>query len=86
MNAVKTLAQTVTVDYFMPGCPPVVDQVWTVLQTVLAGELPAKGAVIGVNPKTNCDECPRKKGESGMRVKEFHRPHEVRTGPGKLLY
>ena len=40
-DRVKTLAQTVDVDYFMPGCPPVVDQVWNVFQTLLAGELPA---------------------------------------------
>jgi F420-non-reducing hydrogenase small subunit len=74
---VKTLAQTIEVDYFMPGCPPVVDQVWKVMQTILAGDLPARGSVIGANPKTNCDECERKKGESGQRIKEFHRPHEV---------
>jgi F420-non-reducing hydrogenase small subunit len=78
---VKTLAQTIEVDYFMPGCPPVVEQVWKVMQTILAGELPARGSVIGVNPKTNCDECERKKGESGQRIKEFHRPHEVVLDP-----
>ena len=76
-DQVKTLAQTIEVDYFMPGCPPVVDQVWKVMQTILAGKLPARGSVIGANPKTNCDECERKKGESGQRIKEFHRPHEV---------
>jgi F420-non-reducing hydrogenase small subunit len=78
---VKTLDQVVDVDYFMPGCPPVVDQVWKVFQSILAGDLPVKGSVIGVNPKTNCDECERKKGESGMRIKEFHRPHEVALDP-----
>lgn len=76
-SQVKTLAQTETVDYYMPGCPPVVDQVWTVMQKVLAGDLPPKGSVIGANPKSNCDECTRLKGTSGFRVKEFHRPHEV---------
>jgi len=82
---VKNLAQTVEVDYFMPGCPPVVDQVWKVLQTILTGELPPKGAVIGANLKTNCDECDRIKGESGMRIKEFHRPHEVQLDPEKCF-
>ncbi|RLC63225.1 MAG: oxidoreductase [Chloroflexi bacterium] len=80
-DRVKTLAQTVDVDYFMPGCPPVVDQVWNVFQTLLAGELPAKGAIIGADAKTNCDVCPRQKGESGMRIKEFKRPHEVTLDP-----
>jgi F420-non-reducing hydrogenase small subunit len=80
-NQVKTLAQTVDVDYFMPGCPPVVDQVWNVFQAALAGELPAKGTVIGADAKTNCDVCPREKGQSGVRITEFKRPHEVELDP-----
>jgi F420-non-reducing hydrogenase small subunit len=80
-DRVKTLAQTVGVDYSMPGCPPVVDQVWAVLQTVLSGELPEAGSVIGADGKTNCDVCPRKKGESGVRIQEFKRPHEVDLDP-----
>ncbi|NLF01024.1 MAG: oxidoreductase [Anaerolineales bacterium] len=78
---VKTLAQTTGVDYFVPGCPPVVDQIWNVLQTVLAGELPAKGSVVGADGKTNCDVCPRQKGQSGVGIKEFKRPHEVILDP-----
>jgi Coenzyme F420-reducing hydrogenase, gamma subunit len=78
---VRTLAQTVEVDYFLPGCPPVVDQVWNVFQTILAGKLPAKGSVIGAAEKTNCDVCTRKKGASGMRIKEFKRPHQVQLDP-----
>jgi F420-non-reducing hydrogenase small subunit len=78
---VKTLAQTVEVDYFMPGCPPVVEQIWAVLQVLLAGQLPAKGAVIGANAKTNCDVCPREKGGSSQRVTEWKRPHEVELDP-----
>jgi len=78
---VKTLAQTVEVDYFMPGCPPVVEQIWVVLQALLAGELPDKGAIIGADAKTNCDVCPREKGEPSQRVKEWKRPHEVELDP-----
>jgi len=78
---VKTLAQTVEVDYFMPGCPPVVDQVWKVFQVILAGQLPDKGAFIGVDAKTNCDVCPRQKGQSSVRIQEFKRPHEVELDP-----
>lgn len=78
---VRTLAQTVDVDYFMPGCPPVVDQVWTVFQAALAGKLPAKGSVIGAGEKTVCDVCTREKGMSGVRITEFKRPHEVELDP-----
>ena len=80
-DRVKTLAQTVDVDYYMPGCPPVVEQVWNVLQVILSGQLPAKGAVIGADDKTNCDECPRQKVQAGMRIVEFKRPHEVELDP-----
>jgi F420-non-reducing hydrogenase small subunit len=80
-DRLKTLAQTVDVDYFMPGCPPVVDQVWNVFQVILSGQLPAKGAVVGADTKTNCDVCPREKGSSGVRIKEFKRPHEVEIDP-----
>jgi len=78
---VRSLADVAEVDYFMPGCPPVVDQVWKVFQVILGGDLPEKGAVIGADGKTVCDVCPRKKGESGMRITEFKRPHEVELDP-----
>jgi len=85
LNRVQTLAQLVEVDYFMPGCPPVVDQVWSVFQAVLSGKLQERGSVIGANPKTNCDECPRNKGESQQRIQEFHRPHEIALDPEKCF-
>ena len=77
----KTLAQVTDVDYFMPGCPPVVDQVWKVFQACLSGNLPPKGSIIGADEKTNCDVCPRQKGRSGFRITEFKRPHEVELDP-----
>jgi F420-non-reducing hydrogenase small subunit len=84
-DQVKHLAQVTDVDYFMPGCPPVVDQVWTVFQTALKGDLPPKGAVIGAQAKSNCDVCPREKGEPGFRISEFKRPHEVDLDPDKCF-
>jgi F420-non-reducing hydrogenase small subunit len=80
-DRVKTLAQTVQVDYYMPGCPPVVDQVGAVFQALLEGKLPAPGAVIGADGKSNCDVCARQKSKPGARVKEFKRPHEVEADP-----
>lgn len=76
-ESVRTLSQTVDIDYSMPGCPPVVDQVWNVVQVILAGKLPPRGATIGVDPKSNCDTCARQKGQSGMKISEFKRPHEI---------
>lgn len=81
-DRVKTLAQTVEVDYFMPGCPPVVEQVRNVLGVILEGKLPEPGAVVGVDAKTNCDVCDRKKTGNGVvRIKEFKRPHEIIADP-----
>lgn len=62
-GTVKTLAQVVDVDYYVPGCPPVPRQIWNVVQAIVGGQLPPKGAVIGASQKTQCDECPRKKQE-----------------------
>jgi len=73
---VRTLGQVVDVDYFMPGCPPVAEQIWAVIEVILSGKLPPKGSVIGVNPKTVCDECERTKSDD-KKVKEFKRPHLV---------
>lgn len=78
---VKTLAQTVDVDYFMPGCPPVVEQVSAVLNVILEGKLPEPGAVVGVGEKTNCDVCTRAKSSSQVRIKEFKRPHQIIADP-----
>jgi len=81
---VRTLGQVVDVDYKMPGCPPVADQIWAVIEVILSGNLPPKGSVIGVNPKTVCDECSRTKDEK--RIKEFFRPHMIKDiDPEKCL-
>ena len=82
---VKFLAEVVGVDYFMPGCPPVVDQIWKVFRAALNGQLPPKGAVIGADEKTVCDVCPREKGTPGFRITEFKRPHEVDLDPDKCF-
>jgi F420-non-reducing hydrogenase small subunit len=71
----RPLEQVVDVDYKMPGCPPVAEQIWAVCEAILSGNLPPKGSLIGVNPKTVCDECPRTKEEK--KVKAFRRPHLV---------
>jgi F420-non-reducing hydrogenase small subunit len=81
---VRTLEQVVDVDYKMPGCPPVAEQIWAVIEVVLSGKLPPKGSVIGVNPKTVCDECERTKDEK--HIKQFFRPHMIKDiDPEKCL-
>ncbi|MHB1037313.1 MAG: NADH-quinone oxidoreductase subunit B family protein [Pirellulales bacterium] len=73
-ETVKTLAQTVEVDYSLPGCPPEADRIWEALAAILEGKLPPRGSVIGADT-TVCDVCPRTRGEK--KVKAFKRTWEV---------
>lgn len=79
-NTVHTLNQIVDVDYFIPGCPPQSFQVVATLIAIMdilktGKELPPKGAILGADNKTCCDECPRERKEK--KIKEFFRPHEI---------
>ena len=79
-SRVKTLAQVVDVDYYMPGCPPESHQISAVIDLVIQvlqgkAELPPKGSVIGAGPSTVCDECPRSR--NVKMIKAFHRIQEV---------
>ena len=70
-DTVKTLNQVVDVDYYVPGCPPTPKQIWNVVQVIVSGQLPPKGAVVGASEKTQCDECTRKKQEK--KIDRFRR-------------
>ncbi len=82
-NNVKTLDQVVEVDYYIPGCPPVPDQIVNALMAVWEGELPPPGSVIGAGQKTLCEECPREREEKEIR--EFKRTHQMIPEPEKCL-
>ncbi len=87
-DTVKTLDQCVDVDYYVPGCPPEAHQIAAVLDVVTAalkgdGPLPPKGAVVGVAPKTCCDECERVKEEK--KISGFKRIATAIPEPEKCL-
>ena len=76
-NDVRSLSQTVEVDYFMPGCPPQTERLLEVFGIIVSGaELPPKGSVIGAGTRAQCDECIRKKTEN-KQIKKFYRPWEI---------
>lgn len=81
---VRTLAQVVPIDYAIPGCPPHHDQVWKAISQIVAGNLPARGGTIGIDPRTVCDQCPRKR-EGKIRVNRFLRVHEGEPDPETCL-
>jgi len=82
-DTVRTLDQVEDVDYFMPGCPPVPERIWEVVGAILGGQLPPKGATIGVTHTTVCEECSRRKEEK--MVNGFVRPHLVEPDPERCL-
>jgi F420-non-reducing hydrogenase small subunit len=70
-DMVRSLPQTVEIDYIIPGCPPEEKTTWLALQALIDGKLPPKGTVITSNAKSVCDDCLRKK--DIKKVKKFYR-------------
>jgi F420-non-reducing hydrogenase small subunit len=83
-NTVKALDQVIDVEYYIPGCPPQPDKIWSVIEYILSGKpLPPKGSVLGAGEKTCCDECPRERKEK--KLKKFYRPFEIEPDPNECL-
>ena len=74
-NVVRTLAQVVDVDYYVPGCPPTPKLTALALNALLEGKLPPKGSVIAPDHAL-CDECSRKDTKPDKwDFTTFTRPH-----------
>ena len=84
-DTVKTLDQTIPVDYYLPGCPPPPDLVMDAVNAILKGELPEKGAVLAP-AKALCDVCPRAESKpEKLSITEIKRPYEVKLDPEKCF-
>jgi F420-non-reducing hydrogenase small subunit len=81
-DTVKTLDQTVDVDYYLPGCPPPVKLIANAVDAIAKNELPPKGSVLAPL-KSVCDECPRKK--DNKKISKIYRVHEKVPEPEKCL-
>jgi F420-non-reducing hydrogenase small subunit len=81
-DTVKTLDQTVDVDYYLPGCPPPVKLIANAVDAIAKNELPPKGSVLAPL-KSVCDECPRKK--ENKKISKIYRVHEKAPEPEKCL-
>jgi F420-non-reducing hydrogenase small subunit len=81
-DTVKTLDQTVDVDYYLPGCPPPSAQVAKAVEAIAKNALPPKGAVLAPE-KSVCDECPRKKKDK--KISRIYRVYEITPEPEKCL-
>jgi len=81
-DTVRTLAQVVPVDYYLPGCPPEAANIEAAVNAIVTGQLPPPGSVIGADV-TVCDECTRTKSEK--KIKRFYRPQEIMPDPAQCL-
>jgi len=73
-DTVKTLDQTVDVDYYLPGCPPTPDMIMTAVGAIVENKLPPKGSIIGP-VKSVCDDCRFEKSEK--KITKIKRIYEV---------
>jgi F420-non-reducing hydrogenase small subunit len=84
-DTVRTLADVIDVDYYVPGCPPTPKMLADTVTTLLSGKLPPKGTVLAPD-QALCEECPRKDSKpEKLLLKEFKRPHQVLIEEDKCL-
>jgi len=81
-DTVKTLDQTIDVDYYLPGCPPPVKLIANAVEAIAKNQLPPKGSVLAPE-KSLCDECPRKK--ESKKISKIYRVYEKIPEPEKCL-
>jgi F420-non-reducing hydrogenase small subunit len=81
-DTVKSLNQTVDVDYYLPGCPPMPDLIMNAISIIVEGKLPEKGSILAPQ-KSVCDECRFEKTEK--KIKKIKRIYEVDKIEDKCL-
>lgn len=84
-DTVKSLDQTIDVDYYLPGCAPPPDLIMKAVTAILEGKLPEKGAVLTVD-KALCETCERNKSKPDkLLIKGIKRISEVIADPEKCF-
>jgi F420-non-reducing hydrogenase small subunit len=73
-DTVKTLPQTVDVDYRISGCPPPIPAILEMFNAFISGNLPPKGSSF-LPKKSVCDECPREKKHT--QITQIKRIYEI---------
>lgn len=80
-DRVSALNDVISVDYYLPGCPPPPYLVMYALSAVLENKLPPKGSTLAPQ-RALCDSCKRNKTKpERLAVKEIKRVHEVEAAP-----
>jgi len=82
---VRALDQVVSVDYYLPGCPPTPQGIAEAVNAILTGQLPERGSVLAPDVAL-CDQCERKETRpEKLMLREFHRPYQVAIDEEKCL-
>ncbi|UCC11435.1 MAG: oxidoreductase [candidate division WOR-3 bacterium] len=84
-DTVKTLDQTIEVDYYLPGCAPPPELIMQAVTAILEGKLPPKGSVLTVD-KALCETCERNKSKPDtLAIKDIKRISHVIADPEKCF-
>ena len=84
-DTVKTVDQTIEVDYYLPGCAPPPELIMQAVTAILEGKLPPKGSVLTVD-KALCETCERNKSKPDtLAIKDIKRISEVIADPEKCF-
>ncbi|MCS7090718.1 MAG: oxidoreductase [Verrucomicrobiota bacterium] len=82
---VRALDQVVSVDYYIPGCPPTPTLTRNALKALLAENPPPPGSVLAPDVAL-CDQCPRKATKPlQLSFTRFQRPHLAPIDPQQCL-
>ncbi len=73
-DTVKTLPQTVDVDYTISGCPPPVPAILSMFTAFITGDIPPQGTSF-LPDKSVCDECTREKKHT--QIAEIKRIYDI---------
>jgi F420-non-reducing hydrogenase small subunit len=80
-SSVCTLAQTIDVDYYIPGCPPTPELLKQAITAAFEDGLPPKGTVLAPG-KALCEECERRNSRpETLELESFARIHLIQADP-----
>lgn len=80
-SRVYTLDDIISVDYYLPGCPPPPHLIMAALSAVLENKLPPRGSTLAPH-RALCDSCKRNKSKpERVAIREIKRIHEVEADP-----
>lgn len=82
-DEVFALDDKVRVDYYIPSCPPVSEQIIELLSSIFKGKPPKDGKVFA-SDRTLCSECPRTKSKK-RRIDTIYRVHEIEINQEKCM-